>query len=321
MVFKDKEEDAMRFLRPVFMFAFLGLSALILCQDANADPEGEKAKTIDELAARYDVSSCKECHAEIYAQWEVSAHSKSFFGVGARTAATIGTSITKGLMVWPYSGVKRPEDVKVKHLMLCAKCHLPQLEEATDDVAQEVVKAVFGIREKKTRKESVEKLQEVGINCLVCHQKKAITHKWAYGFPQRDAVYGTQDGEHEDEHYPVMKKSEIIRESIFCGQCHGLGPNLEFEQPSQCATAYGSYLFAYIAEGGHESCQSCHMKKSNKGHAIPAYQDPDMAEAAVRIEADAFGYYWRKDKTDGVIPLAVIRVEMENRTGHGIPDG
>jgi hypothetical protein len=118
-----------------------------------------------------------------------------------------------------------------------------------------------------------------------------------------------------------MKKSEIIRESIFCGQCHGLGPNLEFEQPSQCATAYGSYLFAYIAEGGHESCQSCHMKKSNKGHAIPAYQDPDMAEAAVRIEADAFGYYWRKDKTDGVIPLAVIRVEMENRTGHGIPDG
>jgi hypothetical protein len=84
-----------------------------------------------------------------------------------------------------------------------------------------------------------------------------------------------------------MKKSAILHESVFCGQCHGLGPNFEFEQPSQCATAYGSYLFAYVAEGGHETCQSCHMRKLNKGHVIPAYRDPDMAEAAVRFEADA----------------------------------
>jgi len=118
-----------------------------------------------------------------------------------------------------------------------------------------------------------------------------------------------------------MKKSEIRHESVFCGQCHGLGPNFEFEQPSQCATAYGSYLFAYVAEGGHESCQFCHMRKFNKGHVMPAYRDPDMAEAAVRFEADAFGYYWRKNKAEGVTPLAVVRVEITNKTGHGIPDG
>ncbi len=311
----------MKLSKSVLMFACFGLPFMVLCQDTNADPGKNKAKTIDELAARYDVSTCKECHEKIYEEWEESAHSKSMFGIGARTAATIGTTITKGLMTWPYSGVKKPKDVKIKHLMLCAKCHLPQLEEATDDVAKEIVTAVSGLWDKKIRKESVEKLKKININCLICHQTKAITHKWAQGFPQKDAVYGTQEGEHEDENYPIMKKSEILHESVFCGQCHGLGPNFEFEQPSQCATAYGSYLFAYVAEGGHESCQSCHMRKHNKGHVMPAYRDPDMAEAAVRFEADAFGYYWRKNKAEGVTPLAVVRVEITNKTGHGIPDG
>ena len=42
---------------------------------------GEKAKSIEELAAMYDSSSCKECHAEIYAQWEQSHHARSLMGV------------------------------------------------------------------------------------------------------------------------------------------------------------------------------------------------------------------------------------------------
>jgi hypothetical protein len=311
----------MRSLKSVFVLVCLGLPFMMLFPEANAEPGRKKAKTIDELAARYDVSSCKECHEEIYEQWEESAHSKSIFGIGARTAATIGTTVTKGLMTWPYSGVKEPNDVKVRHLMLCAKCHLPQLKEATDDVAKEIVKAVFGLWDKKIRTESVEKLRKININCLICHQAKAITHKWAQGFPQKDTVYGSKDGEHDDQNYPIMKKSTILHESIFCGQCHGLGPNFELEQPSQCATAYGSYLFAYVPEGGHKTCQSCHMKKFNKGHLLPAYRDPDMAKAAVRFEVDAFGYYWRKNRPEGVIPLAVISIEMTNKTGHGIPDG
>lgn len=311
----------MRFLKSVFLvFACLVL-LLTLPQQTNAGTE-KKAKSIDELAARYDVSSCKDCHEEIYEQWEKSAHSKSIFGLGGRTAATIKTSITKGMMTWPYSGVKKPEDVKVKHLMLCAKCHLPQLNEATDDVAREIVKALFTkVKSRAQWNEIREKLSKVNINCLICHQTKAITHKWAQGFPEKDAVYGTTDGEHEDEKYPKMKKSLIRHESIFCGQCHGLGPNFEFEEPSQCATAYGSYLFAYIPEGGHKTCQYCHMRKLNKGHVIPSYRDPDMAKEAVKFEVDAYSYYWRKNKEEGVIPLAVVRIEITNQAGHGIPDG
>src|SRR3972149_1877785 len=59
-----------------------------------------------------------------------------------RTAATFMTAIRNGLMTWPSSGVKTEKDVKVEHLMGCAKCHLPQLADATDNVAQEIVTTI-----------------------------------------------------------------------------------------------------------------------------------------------------------------------------------
>jgi hypothetical protein len=304
----------MKFLKLVLVsicvLVFVGLFQFV-----NAE---EKAKSIDELAARYDVSSCKGCHSDISCEWEKSAHAKSMFGLGGRTAATIMTTIERGLKTWPYSGVKGPEDVKLKHLVLCTKCHLPQLDEATDEVAQEIVTAIYTLREPG----SVEKLEKLNINCLVCHQKKAITHKWLDGPVEKNAVYGSKDGAHPYGKYPIMKKGPIMHESILCGQCHGLGPNLEFEEPSQCATAYGSYLFAYIPEGGHETCQNCHMEKLKKGHAISSYRDMDMARAALDFNVvDVYSYHWRKNKEEGVIPLAVARVEMTNKTGHGVPDG
>jgi hypothetical protein len=296
--------------------AWVGVFLLLaMASDAVVHSEMKKAKSIEELAARYDASSCQECHEEIFAQWEKSAHSRSMVGSGAgRTRATFKTLITRGLMTWPYSGVKGPEDVKIKHLMGCARCHLPQLAEASDDVAQEIVKAVWAKDNKK--------IGQLSINCLVCHQRNAVIHRWAYGYPEKDTIYGKQDGEHEDnELYPVLKKSPIMSEAILCGQCHGLGPGFGQDNPTQCATGYGSYLWAYIPEGGTQTCQDCHMKNLAKGHAMPSYRDMDMQAAAVAVHVDVHAYHWRKNETEGVIPLAVVNVELTNKTGHGIPDG
>jgi cytochrome c553 len=273
-----------------------------------------KAKTIDELAERYDVSACLECHEDQHDEWQQSAHSRSMVGSGSgRTRATFKTLITRGLMTWPHSGVQKPEDVKIEHLMVCARCHLPQLSEATDDVAREIVQAVYA--------KDNETLSKLSINCLVCHQRNAIIHKWKFGFPGRDEVYGSFNGEHEDEDHPVLKENPVMGQSILCGQCHGLGPGFHLEEPTQCATGYGSYLWAYIPEGGTQTCQDCHMRRSQKGHAMPSYRDPDMQAAAVDMQVDIHAYHWRKNKTDGVIPLASVNVELTNRTGHGIPDG
>ncbi len=277
----------------------------------------QKAKTIDELAKMYDSSTCKECHADVYAEWEKSLHARSIFGPAevGRTAATIKTTIENGLKDWPYSGVKKPEDVGVKQLMICAKCHLPQLIEADDSVAHEIVKNLYAFKE--TDDQAAHNLQKLNIGCTVCHQRNAIIHKWKFGTPEKDAVYGTKDAEHASPDFPKMKKSPYMKESILCGQCHGQGPNFELEEPTQCATLYGSYNFAYRAEGGHETCQECHMKKSKLGHNMQSYRA--MGPMAVDMKVEAMAYQWRDVAT--TTPAASVQVDLTNKAGHAIPDG
>jgi len=279
-----------------------------------------KAASIAELVAMYDSSSCNGCHSEIHEQWSRSLHSKSIFGTG-RTAATIKTTIENGLKKWPYSGVEKPEDAEVEHLMLCAKCHLPQLADATDDVAREIVRNIYDWIDGDidVSEKAEEALQSLNIGCLICHNRNAITHKWTDGYPQEGVVYGSKNGAHASPDFAVLKKSPIMSESILCGQCHGLGPNLELDNPSQCATLYGYYLWSYQAEGGTETCQDCHMKKSNLGHDIQAYRSPEMQEMALDFHVETTAYQWRDGSK--MVPLADVVVSMTNRAGHAIPDG
>ncbi len=288
--------------------------------------EMPKAKTIKELAARYDSSGCMECHEDNHDEWSDSLHSRSILGT-PRTAPTILTAIEKGLKLFPYSGVKEDKDITVKSLMMCAKCHLPQLNEATDDVAREIVSTIRAWQKagKEGNDDLYDELEEtiasLNIGCMVCHNKLALIHKWADGFAQPDTVYGANDGDHDDENFPKMAVAPALGESIFCGQCHGLGPNYELEHPSQCATIYGSYLFAYVAHGGFETCQDCHMEKSGLGHDMQAYNSDEMIEMALDVKVEGRSLFWRKNKAEGIIPMGVINVEMTNKTGHAIPDG
>ncbi|MBE0595699.1 MAG: cytochrome C [Desulfuromonadales bacterium] len=319
-------------LKGLLILVALALSAG-LALAADAVPGGpkkgmigakKKANSIAELVAMYDSSSCIECHQEAHEQWERSVHSRSIYGTG-RTAATFRTAIVNGLLEWPFSGVQDPKDVKVEHLMGCAKCHLPQLADATDAVAKEIIASIYSWQnalrndDTATFEKEQAKLKGLNINCLVCHNRNAITHKWTDGYPQAGVVYGSMDGEHPSDKFPKMAKSPIMSESILCGQCHGLGPNLELDNPTQCATAYGSYLWSYRAEGGQESCQECHMRKSGLGHDMQSYRSEAMNKAALDFEAKAMGVYWR-DRTE-VKPYVSLEVAMTNRAGHVIPDG
>ncbi|MBW2539841.1 MAG: hypothetical protein JRE27_09570 [Deltaproteobacteria bacterium] len=63
------------------------------------------------------------------------------------------------------------------------------------------------------------------------------------------------------------------------------------------------------------------MKKFNKGHTMPAYRDLDMQDVAVDMDIDVSSYHWRKNKAEGVVPMALVKVALTNKTGHGIPDG
>lgn len=306
----------MQLLRFIFILLFILLPLTLFAMQKDSK---NRAKTIDELAKMYDSSTCKMCHPKEYDEWEKSLHARSIFGpeeVG-RTAATFKTTIELGLKEWEHSGVKKPEDVKIEHLMLCAKCHLPQLADAEESVAQEIVKNIYAFKE--IGDEASKNLQKLNIGCLICHQRNAIVHKWTDGYPMKDAVYGTKSGRHPDQSHPVMKESKIMKESILCGQCHGLGPNFELENPSQCATLYGSYLWSYIAEGGNKTCQQCHMRESGLGHNIQSYRSAELANMAIDMKVEVTPHYWR----DGVkmIPQTSVMVSLTNKAGHVIPDG
>ncbi|MBU0944995.1 MAG: cytochrome C [Proteobacteria bacterium] len=285
-----------------------------------------KAKTIAELAERYDSSKCLECHEDVHDEWSESLHAKSILGT-PRTAPTIITAIEKGLKLFPYSGVKEDADITVEHLMMCMKCHLPQLDEATDEVAREIVATIRNWQQANrdqdyTKAKKLEKtIASLNIGCMVCHNKLALIHKYADGYPQADTIYGANEGDHEDENYPKMAVAPALGEAIFCGQCHGQGPNFELDHPSQCATAYGSYLFAYVAHGGSDTCQECHMKKSGLGHDMQSYRDDTMIEMALDVNVEGRSLFWRKNRQEGVLPIGIINVELYNKSGHGIPDG
>jgi len=97
-----------------------------------------------------------------------------------------------------------------------------------------------------------------------------------------------------------------MKESILCGQCHGQGPNFDLEEPTQCATLYGSYNFAYRAEGGTETCQDCHMKKIE---AWPQYAKFIVPWAmAIDMKVDAMAYQWRDVVT--TTPAASVQIEL-----------
>lgn len=273
----------------------------------------QKAKTIDELAKMFDSSSCKSCHAEIYAQWEKSHHARSLMGVA------------DGLMLTPVvkAGAFAPKDPKQATLknFPCFKCHAPHaLTYAEDSVAVELTEALLA-----GDKAKVAKFQ---ITCLVCHNEKGIIHKASLGKPEKGVLYGSKNIDaHGDATYTKVKKSAVMSQSIFCGQCHGTGPNFEFDNPVQCATLYGSYQHSYLPGGGFQSCQECHMKKINgkADHLIgPNFNDKketgDFLSKNIHLDVQTLGYQWLR-KAGSLTPMVVVNTKITHDAGHRIPDG
>ena len=135
-------------------------------------------------------------------------------------------------------------------------------------------------------------------------------------------VYGSKDiPDHKD--HPV-KKSPLLKNSLMCGQCHGLGPVLDSpDMPVQCATLYGSYLHAYIPSGGTKTCQECHMK--NGDHYMPPdFNKRDDLSARLReslpMEVQTLAYTFHPNEGK-FFPMVVVKTKITSKAGHRIPDG
>jgi hypothetical protein len=306
---KTKKGDPMKSLKIVFTVLLVTL--VVLPSAAFA----KKAKTIDELAKMFDSSRCKKCHAEIYARWEKSHHARSLMGVQG------------GLMLTPLAmkgktafSPDSPGKATLNNFP-CFKCHLPQaLTSAGDSVAAEIAQALI--------KKDKAKIGKLKIECLVCHNNKAIIHKLQEGYPEKGVIYGTKEmASHPDKAFKKVKKSTIMQRPVMCGQCHGLGPNFEFDNPVQCATLYGSYQHNYLAQGGTQTCQQCHMKevKGKADHLIaPNFNDvrhtSELLGKAITLDVQTLGYQWLRKSKD-LRPTVVVNTKITADTGHRIPDG
>ena len=283
----------------------------------------EKAKTIDQLAAMYDSSACKKCHAEIYSQWEKSHHARPLMGVKG------------GLMLTPLAKkgatAFSPDDPKKATIANypCFKCHLPHaVISAEDSVAVELTEALLIAADEKAsdkaKNDAKAKVAKLQITCVVCHNTKAIIHKRELGEPEKGVLYSKKDvASHPDKTFTTVKKSAIMTDSVFCGQCHGLGPNLEFDQAFQCANLYGSYLHSYIPSGASQRCQDCHMAKGD--HLIaPNFNDDkqtsEILAKAINLDVQTLGYEWLR-KAGDLHPKVVVNTTITTSAGHRIPDG
>lgn len=289
----------------------LVLISLFIAVPLTAFAAEKKANSIDELAKMYDSSSCKSCHSEIYAAWEKSHHARPLMGVKGGLMMT--PLATKGATAFS------PDDPKKATLknFPCFKCHLPQaITSAEDSVAVELAEALLA-------KDSA-KVAKLQITCIVCHNNRAIIHKRELGEPEKGVLYGKKNIDaHGDKTFTKVKKSAIMTESVFCGQCHGQGPNLEFDQAFQCANLYGSYMHAYIPAGGTQTCQDCHMKKGD--HLIaPNFNDEkatsELLSKAIKLDVQTIGYEWLR-KAATYVPKIVVETKITTTAGHRIPDG
>ncbi len=136
-------------------------------------------------------------------------------------------------------------------------------------------------------------------------------------------LYGSKENHNHEGKYGVVKKSPVMKNSLFCGQCHGLGPVLETEHPVQCATLYGSYLHAYIPSGGTQTCQDCHMQ--GKDHTIrPNYNNREETSARLRLafpmDVQVLSYTFQPVGGPKQ-PMVVLKTRITSNAGHRFPDG
>ena len=260
----------------------------------------QKVNNLKQLIDLYDPTDCRECHEEIYDQWQQSHHARSITGI----------FMERYLKKGPLS-VKNPREATRKNFP-CFKCHLPQFEKATDAVAAEIAAVIL--------KKDQATMQKLNISCMVCHQDKGIVH----GQPESNVMYGPKaEKEYPEEEHMRVKNSPIMKQAAMCGQCHGLGPVFESEHPVQWATPHGRYLHAYIPSGGTQTCQECHMKKAD--HTCPPNFNArknvsERLSQSLPLEVDVLSYRFQPLEKK-FVSTVVVKTKITSRAGHRIPDG
>ncbi len=296
----------------IFPALVLLVSVFLLPQFALA----ENVNTIDELAAKYSIEACADCHEDIHDEWKSSWHAKSM--VDSRVVRSFRTYILSGLDKTDQGSRK-----DIKHI--CFPCHVPQAKDASDELIVEIADLIVTAADDKNkgkREAAKKELSKLNINCHGCHSLKGAPD----GKPKPGELYGP-NGIEDDEDSPHMEelglktvKSDIMKTSKVCAECHhGCPPDMP---SSICPTLYTSYNEKYLAHGGDKTCQDCHMREDGEvSHKFPGIYETDFAATGIELSLIAkpteYVYYLENK----IVPAVVVEVGAKNTSGHGIPHG
>lgn len=268
----------------------------------------QEANTIDELVKMFDDSKCMGCHPDIEKEWKESYHSISVTNslTGMRNFLAIGI---------PKEWEREMTKVEV---LKCLDCHVPEINHASEKLVLEIAGMIIKAKDtesEKEREQVIKELSKLRVGCISCHNLKATTiARGLLGDPVKDAVYGVT-GKQPPAHLTI--KTNALKTSLFCAQCHGKYIASDGEQ-IMCNTLSGSYYNAYLANGGAETCQDCHMKKGKRGHKFPGGHDLEIVKEGIGFNVNILGV---RHSVGSWIPCAIIDIALENTAGHRIPDG
>jgi len=295
----------------VFFALIIFVSMVFIPQYAPA----KVATTIDELAEMYKIDEkCIECHEDIYNEWKDSWHGKSI--IDSRVLRTWRTFILSGLD--KSKGTRR--DLKD----ICLPCHVPQIKDASNEVAIQIADLIVTAvddKDEAKKEAAIKELSKLNINCLICHNMKATPD----GKPEAGAIYGPKGREkidpapHDEEKIKSLK-SEFMNTSEFCAQCHhGCPPDMP---SSICPTLYTSYKEQFLARGGKEICQECHMKgEVFKSHRFPGIFETDQLKEGIELKLTARPTTFVYHLENRMSPAIVAKVDITNKAGHVLPHG
>ncbi len=300
---------------------FLSVFILVICTALIPQMAfSGNAKTIDELVSSTDSSQCVGCHADIHENWSKSWHAKSV--TDPRTIRTFRTFILGGIDKLP--GVKRTE---LTHM--CLMCHAPAALNASDALSEQIAELVVTAVDDKDaakREAAMKELSKLDINCITCHGVKApggLVNGNLPLPPDPNTIYGPGDAKnppHKDAIGFNTVKSENMKKAEFCAPCHhGCPPGMTSKD---CPTQWTVYQEHYLAHGGKQTCQDCHMQgKGGANHRFPGIYEKEFAATAIDLTLTATPTRHFDHLENKAMPAVVMNVKLKNNAAHDLPHG
>lgn len=227
----------------------------------------------------YSAQECAECHTTIYNEWTESMHAHA-------VTSPVTIAQTNQVIADTLAGQESPDP-----LLICNNCHAPVAARLTEQ-------ATLPFEPTSPLQPSAEVLNE-GVNCITCHQNVAEPDSgfgglsgFQDGFRFGRVFYGAI-GDPVGNAFHISRQSDIADDSSqLCQNCHNVNYDLNndgvisSDRDLVLQTTYTEYE-EYRANGGTETCISCHMPlldgdRIADGATIPSQQDYEAPPRPVR---------------------------------------